>query len=314
MQAFTAEAAAARQFKAAAEAAYAAARDATTRARDPDRHCDLPRVFVGGRGAVVRRPRRSRRDRCRRACSRNSCSTPCSARARSGNSRKCGARCPPPPVLPAGYRSCSRSCRALPRRRRRALLPAASRGEIAFERVSFAYPVGRNTPTLHDVSFHVAPGETVAIVGPSGAGKSTIFQLLMRFYDPQSGTIRLDGTDIRALRLEDCAPPDRARPAGPGDLRHLRCRKHRLRRRGHFAGGDPRGRDASGGGRIHPRFARRLRHAARRARPDFVRRPASAPRDCARDRARRADIAARRGDLVARRRKRSAGAIGAWSG
>ncbi|GAC1556298.1 MAG: ABC transporter ATP-binding protein/permease [Beijerinckiaceae bacterium] len=82
-------------------------------------------------------------------------------------------------------------------------LPAVSRGEIAFEHVSFAYPVGQDAPIVHDVSFHIAPGETVAIVGPSGAGKSTLFQLLMRFYDPQGGTIRLDGTDIRTLRVED---------------------------------------------------------------------------------------------------------------
>jgi ATP-binding cassette subfamily B protein len=80
---------------------------------------------------------------------------------------------------------------------------AGSRGDIAFARVSFAYPVGRDAPTLHDVSFHITPGETVAIVGPSGAGKSTIFQLLMRFYDPQTGAILLDGTDIRMLRVED---------------------------------------------------------------------------------------------------------------
>jgi ATP-binding cassette subfamily B protein len=78
-----------------------------------------------------------------------------------------------------------------------------SRGEIAFDRVNFAYPSGRDTRTLHDVSFRIGPGETVAIVGPSGAGKSTIFQLLMRFYDPQSGAILLGGADIRTLRVED---------------------------------------------------------------------------------------------------------------
>ena len=80
---------------------------------------------------------------------------------------------------------------------------SASCGEIAFDRVNFAYPSGRDTRTLHDVAFHIAPGETVAIVGPSGAGKSTIFQLLMRFYDPQSGAILLDRNDIRTLRVED---------------------------------------------------------------------------------------------------------------
>jgi ATP-binding cassette subfamily B protein len=86
----------------------------------------------------------------------------------------------------------------------RAPLPLpASHGEIAFDRVNFAYPCGRDTRTLHDISFRIGPDETVAIVGPSGAGKSTIFQLLMRFYDPQSGAILLNGTDIRALRVED---------------------------------------------------------------------------------------------------------------
>jgi len=76
-------------------------------------------------------------------------------------------------------------------------------GDIAFGRVSFVYPSGSDARALHDVSFHVAPGESVAIVGPSGAGKTTLFQLLMRFYDPQSGAILLDGSDIRALAIED---------------------------------------------------------------------------------------------------------------
>ncbi|PZX19052.1 ATP-binding cassette subfamily B protein [Palleronia aestuarii] len=73
------------------------------------------------------------------------------------------------------------------------------RGAIAFEDVRFAYPARPLTPALDGVTFRVTPGETVALVGPSGAGKSTIIQLLLRFYDPQSGTIRLDGTDLAAM-------------------------------------------------------------------------------------------------------------------
>jgi len=76
-------------------------------------------------------------------------------------------------------------------------------GDLAFGRISFVYHSGSDARALHDVSFHVAPGESVAIVGPSGAGKTTLFQLLMRFYDPQSGAILLDGSDIRALAIED---------------------------------------------------------------------------------------------------------------
>lgn len=75
-------------------------------------------------------------------------------------------------------------------------LPAPARGEIAFDHVAFAYPGRPNETVLKDLSFGVAPGEVVAIVGPSGAGKSTIFQLLLRFYDPTGGAVRLDGIDI----------------------------------------------------------------------------------------------------------------------
>jgi ATP-binding cassette, subfamily B, bacterial len=80
-----------------------------------------------------------------------------------------------------------------------AILPVPARGAIAFDHVTFAYPSRPDVSALHDLSFKVAPGETVAIVGPSGAGKSTIFQLLLRFYDPQSGVIDLDGVDIKTV-------------------------------------------------------------------------------------------------------------------
>ena len=75
-------------------------------------------------------------------------------------------------------------------------LPAPTRGEIAFACVSFAYPARPREIVLKDLSLRVAPGEVVAIVGPSGAGKSTIFQLLLRFYDPAAGVVSLDGVDI----------------------------------------------------------------------------------------------------------------------
>ncbi|MCJ2084127.1 ABC transporter transmembrane domain-containing protein [Methylobacterium sp. J-090] len=75
-------------------------------------------------------------------------------------------------------------------------LPAPPRGAVAFEAVRFLYPTRPEHPSLDGISFTIAPGERVALVGPSGAGKTTVLQLLLRFYDPQSGTIRVDGVDI----------------------------------------------------------------------------------------------------------------------
>ena len=82
-------------------------------------------------------------------------------------------------------------------------LPRPVRGAIQLDHVSFRYPARPDSPALHDVQLSVAPGETVALVGPSGAGKSTVLQLLMRFYDPQSGAIRLDGIDLREMSRAD---------------------------------------------------------------------------------------------------------------
>jgi ATP-binding cassette subfamily B protein len=78
-------------------------------------------------------------------------------------------------------------------------LPRLTRA-VAFERVSFGY--GPERDTLHDVSFTIPQGSSVAFVGPSGSGKSTVISLLARFYDPRDGTIRIDGHDIRAVRQD----------------------------------------------------------------------------------------------------------------
>jgi ATP-binding cassette subfamily B protein len=75
-------------------------------------------------------------------------------------------------------------------------MPSPPRGEISFERVTFAYPGRPDLPALRDFSISVRSGERVALVGPSGAGKTTVLRLLLRFYDPQSGVIRIDGVDL----------------------------------------------------------------------------------------------------------------------
>jgi len=77
-------------------------------------------------------------------------------------------------------------------------LPSPGRGEIRFEHVSFRYPSRPESKALDDFDLAIRPGETVAFVGPSGAGKSTTFQLLLRFYDPAEGRLRIDGVDIAA--------------------------------------------------------------------------------------------------------------------
>jgi ATP-binding cassette subfamily B protein len=80
-------------------------------------------------------------------------------------------------------------------------LPRPPLGEVSMSAVAFAYPGRPDLPALKGFSLTVRPGETVALVGPSGAGKSTVFRLLLRFYDPQSGVVSVDGVDVR-----DAAP------------------------------------------------------------------------------------------------------------
>lgn len=78
-------------------------------------------------------------------------------------------------------------------------MPQPSRGHVAFNNVHFSYPSRSDVEALAGLSFEVKSGETIALVGPSGAGKSTVFQLLLRFYDPVSGTVRVDDVDVSAV-------------------------------------------------------------------------------------------------------------------
>jgi ATP-binding cassette subfamily B protein len=82
------------------------------------------------------------------------------------------------------------------------VVPAAMtnvRGRVAFENVSFSYAPNGSDPVLKNVSFHVEPGQTVAILGATGSGKSTLVQLIPRFYDVTSGRVTLDGVDVREI-------------------------------------------------------------------------------------------------------------------
>lgn len=78
-------------------------------------------------------------------------------------------------------------------------LPEPARGAVELSRVTFHYPSRPDRPALSELSLRLQPGQKVALVGPSGAGKSTVLQLLLRFYDPDSGVIRFDGVDIRKV-------------------------------------------------------------------------------------------------------------------
>ncbi|WP_127560647.1 ABC transporter transmembrane domain-containing protein [Nioella ostreopsis] len=79
-------------------------------------------------------------------------------------------------------------------------LPQAGRGAISFDNVQFHYPTRPDQQALDGINLTINPGETVALVGPSGAGKSTIFQLLLRFYDPISGRVTFDGLDLKEMK------------------------------------------------------------------------------------------------------------------
>ena len=109
-------------------------------------------------------------------------------------------------------------------------LPQPPRGEVAFENVRFAYPTRpEDVSVLDGISFRVKAGEKVAIVGPSGAGKSTIFHLMLRFYDPVSGSVTLRRRRRRRADPARFARAHRAGAAGRGRVRRPASRQHPVR-------------------------------------------------------------------------------------
>ena len=100
-------------------------------------------------------------------------------------------------------------------------------GDIAFEHVSFAYT--EDTPVLRDVSFVAPSGTTTALVGPSGSGKSTLISLVMAFNRPTEGIVRIDGHDLRFVRLRDYRLHPRCRLAGQLPVRRYTRRQHSVR-------------------------------------------------------------------------------------
>ena len=138
------------------------------------------------------------------------------------------------------------------------MLPEPSRGAVAFEAATFAYPSAPDRPVLRAFDLDIAPGETVAVVGPSGAGKSTLFNLLLRFYDPTEGRI-----NARRRRYLPCGAGGGARALrsgapGAGHVLDHGAGEHRLWAPGCEQRRDRRGREGRRGRRIPPRPARRL--------------------------------------------------------
>ena len=175
------------------------------------------------------------------------------------------------------------------------------RGEIAFEDVRFSYKPGEEI--LKGVSFHVPPGQTVALVGATGAGKSTILNLLLRFYDVTSGRVLVDGERRPPLRPRSAARALRHRPAGHVPLHGHDRRERLVLRPGDAAradrGGLPRGR-----ARPAPRaYSRRPRREAHRAGRRPLGRREAARLVRARARPRPAHPDPRRGDLLASTRR-----------
>jgi ATP-binding cassette subfamily B protein len=215
-------------------------------------------------------------------------------------------------------------------------LPTRIRGTIRFDNVSFHYPSRPDTAALANFSLDVAPGETVAFVGPSGAGKSTAFQLLLRFYDPDSGRVLIDECGMTELRPEDIRAqiglvPQDTVLFGATARENIRYGRPGAtdaeveaggagggaaggRRRGGAGGAPPRcGAGARGGGgarRLPAQAASGVRHVPRRARHEALGRPAATHRVGEGDPKGSADSFAGRSDEFPRRGVGAPGATG----
>ena len=169
------------------------------------------------RDPLDRRPRRAGRPHQRRRAHRPSCSMPCGRAPRSARS----ARSIGDLQRAAGAMERLQELLAAEPQRRAAGDPgraagAAARRGRASSALRFAYPSRPGRAALEGIDLAIAPGETVAFVGPSGAGKTTVFQLLLRFYDPDGGAIEIDGIDIRRVAPAELRGRARAGAAGAG--------------------------------------------------------------------------------------------------
>ena len=103
-------------------------------------------------------------------------------------------------------------------------MPASFEAGIEFDDVTFTYP-GGTEPAVQDLSLHIRSGELIALVGENGAGKSTLVKLLLRFYDPTHGAVRVGGADLRELDPERAAQPHRRAVPGLRELRVVGARE-----------------------------------------------------------------------------------------
>ncbi len=182
-------------------------------------------------------------------------------------------------------------------------------GLVEFNDVSFSYDGKR--PAVEDLSFTALPGQTIALVGPTGAGKSTAIALLHRAFDPQSGFIKIDGMDVRGLKLTALRRNigvvfQEALLFNRSIADNLRVGKPDAQRRGTADRGAP-----GAGAGIHRAQREGIRHQCRRTRADAVRRRAAAAVDCAGAVEGSADPDPRRGHQRARCGDRSQGQRGA---